>query len=74
VFSGVNPDLDLVEMIELNNHPHFVGCQFHPEFKSKPFAPHPLFAGFALAAREHRDQAQRQTGAPVTKLPVGKSG
>jgi CTP synthase len=73
VFSGVNPDLNLVEMIELNNHPHFVGCQFHPEFKSKPFAPHPLFAGFVGAAREHRDQTQRQPGAAVTKLPVGKA-
>jgi CTP synthase len=74
VFSGVNPDLNLVEMIELNNHPHFVGCQFHPEFKSKPFAAHPLFAGFVAAAREHRDQARRGAGAAVTKLPVGKSG
>jgi CTP synthase len=72
IFSGVNPDLNLVEMIELNNHPHFVGCQFHPEFKSKPFAAHPLFAGFVLAAREHRDQSRRGTGAAVTKLPVGK--
>jgi CTP synthase len=69
VFSGVNTELGLVEMIELNNHPHFLGCQFHPEFKSKPFAPHPLFAGFVKAAREHRDQVQRTT-APVTKLPV----
>jgi len=74
VFSGVNPDLNLVEMIELNNHPHFVGCQFHPEFKSKPFAAHPLFAGFVAAARGHRDQTQRGTGAAVTKLPVGKNG
>jgi CTP synthase len=69
VFSGVNTELGLVEMIELNNHPHFVGCQFHPEFKSKPFAPHPLFAGFVKAARDHRDQVQR-AGAAVTKLPV----
>jgi len=73
VFSGVNPELHLVEMIELNNHPHFVGCQFHPEFKSKPFAPHPLFAGFVRAARAHRDQAERAPHAAVTKLPVGKS-
>jgi CTP synthase len=70
VFAGVNPDLDLVEMIELNNHPHFVGCQFHPEFKSKPFAAHPLFAGFVRAAREHRDQAKRPASAAVTKLQV----
>src|SRR5512135_2819691 len=75
IFSGVNPDLNLVEMIELNNHPHFVGCQFHPEFKSKPFAAHPLFSGFVQASREHRDQVRRDTGAAVTKLPLpaGKS-
>jgi CTP synthase len=69
VFSGLNTELGLVEMIELNNHPHFIGCQFHPEFKSKPFAPHPLFAGFVKAARDRRDQTQRAAAA-VTKLPV----
>jgi len=74
VFSGINPELGLVEMIELNNHPHFIGCQFHPEFKSKPFAPHPLFAGFVKAARAHRDAAQRAPQAEVTKLPLGKNG
>jgi CTP synthase len=57
--SGHNPDLNLVEMIELPDHPHFVGCQFHPEFKSKPFAPHPLFSGFIRAALEHRDRARK---------------
>ncbi|HSM91845.1 MAG TPA: CTP synthase, partial [Anaeromyxobacteraceae bacterium] len=74
VFSGTNPELGLVEMIELNNHPHFIGCQSHPEFKSKPFAPHPLFAGFVRAARDHRDQLQQAPSAEVTKLPVGKNG
>ena len=57
IFSGLNAELDLVEMIELADHPHFIGCQFHPEFKSKPFQPHPLFSGFiraALAARDGR--------------------
>jgi CTP synthase len=54
-FSGVNEQLGLVEMIELPGHPHFIGCQFHPEFKSKPFAPHPLFAGFVKAGMERRD-------------------
>jgi CTP synthase len=75
VFSGINPDLGLVEMIELNNHPHFVGCQFHPEFRSKPFRPHPLFAGFVRAAMSHRDARLREgVGvAEVTKLPVGKN-
>jgi len=74
IFSGLNAELGLVEMIELNNHPHFVGCQFHPEFKSKPFAPHPLFAGFVKAARDHRDASQRAPSAEVKKLPLGKNG
>jgi CTP synthase len=59
VISGHNPELNLVEMIELPSHPYFVGCQFHPEFKSKPFAPHPLFSGFIRAAVENRDGARR---------------
>jgi len=59
VLSGHNPELNLVEMIELSDHPYFVGCQFHPEFKSKPFAPHPLFSGFIRAALEHRDGGRR---------------
>jgi len=59
VLSGHNPELNLVEMIELPDHPYFVGCQFHPEFKSKPFAPHPLFSGFIRAALEHRDGGRR---------------
>ena len=59
VISGHNPELNLVEMIELPSHPYFVGCQFHPEFKSKPFAPHPLFSGFIRAAAENRDGARR---------------
>lgn len=46
VISGVNKDLNLVEVIELENHPFFIACQYHPEFKSKPFSPHPLFKTF----------------------------
>ena len=60
VVSGHNPELNLVEMVELSDHPHFVGCQFHPEFKSKPFAPHPLFSGFIRAALTHRDAGRTQ--------------
>ncbi|MCB9520349.1 MAG: CTP synthase [Myxococcales bacterium] len=51
-FSGKSPDGRLVEMIELSDHPWFVGCQFHPEFKSRPTAPHPLFRSFIEAALE----------------------
>jgi CTP synthase len=50
VISGLSPDGRLVEMIELPQHPYFVACQFHPEFKSRPSAPHPLFARFIKAA------------------------
>jgi CTP synthase len=50
VLSGTSPDKRLVEMIELADHPFFVGCQFHPEFKSRPITPHPLFAHFVRAA------------------------
>lgn len=50
VISGVNKDLNLVEVIELENHPYFVACQYHPEFKSKPFSPHPLFRTFIEAS------------------------
>ncbi len=50
VFAGINPERDLVEIIEIKDHPWFVGCQFHPEFKSKPDAAHPLFREFIAAA------------------------
>jgi CTP synthase len=49
----VSPDEALVEIVELADHPWFVGCQFHPEFKSRPDRPHPLFTGFVKAAIEH---------------------
>jgi CTP synthase len=54
VISGVSPDKNFVEIVELTNHPWFLGCQFHPEFKSKPLAAHPLFASFINACYEHR--------------------
>ncbi len=66
VFSGVSPDGNLVEILELPDHPWFVGCQFHPELKSRPMRPHPLFAAFIGAARERRNgtgaQASRSNG------------
>ena len=53
---GTSPDESLVEMVELPEHPFYVGCQFHPEFKSRPFAPHPLFVGLVEAAWKHQEK------------------
>ena len=53
VFSGTSPDNLLIEMIELRNHPFFIASQFHPEFKSRPNRPHPLFFNLVRAAKEH---------------------
>ncbi len=53
VISGTSPDGELVEMIELRDHPWFLACQFHPEFQSKPNHPHPLFRGFVTACLAH---------------------
>ncbi len=55
ICSGLSPDGNLVEIIELKDHPFFIGVQFHPEFKSTPQKPHPLFKSFVTAALSHRD-------------------
>ena len=55
VYSGLSPDRRLVEIVELRDHPWFVGCQFHPEFKSRPFSPHPLFIAFIGAALKYAE-------------------
>ena len=54
IFSGLSPDNKLPEIIELKNHPWFIGVQFHPEFKSRPLSPHPLFSSFIKAAKSHK--------------------
>jgi CTP synthase len=54
VFSGINPQTGLVELMELKDHPWFVGCQFHPEFKSRPNRAHPLFKGFIRSIIEKK--------------------
>jgi CTP synthase len=54
VFSGMSPSGDLVEIVELKDHPWFLGCQFHPEFKSRPMTPHPLFRDFIKAALDYK--------------------
>ena len=59
--AGVNERLDLVEIVEIPGHPWFVGVQFHPEFKTKPMQPHPLFRDFIGAAVEHAHRRRRPT-------------
>ena len=56
LFSGLSPDKKLPEIIELKDHPWFVGVQFHPEFKSRPLAPHPLFSSFIKAAKKNSNK------------------
>jgi CTP synthase len=68
--SGQSPDGGLVEIIELPDHPWFLGCQFHPELKSRPTRPHPLFAAFIAAALRRR---QAGTGAPTGVLATTAS-
>jgi CTP synthase len=57
VISGVFPEADLVEIVELLDHPWFLGCQFHPEFRSRPMDPHPLFESFVGACLKKRKEA-----------------
>ncbi len=73
VISGLSPDGKFVEMVELPGHPWFLGCQFHPEYKSKPTEPHPLFVsyiGAALAERQRRQGAARPAAAVAEGAPA----
>jgi len=68
IVSGINPRRNLVEIIELKNHPWFVAVQFHPEFQSKPNLPHPLFAAFVGAAVKNRkDETKKKGSTPSLK-------
>jgi CTP synthase len=60
VFSGTSPDEQLVEMLELPGHPFFLAVQFHPELKSRPNRPHPLFREFVGAAVAHQDRVRQK--------------
>lgn len=76
VLSGICEERDLVEIVELKDHPWFLGVQFHPEFKSKPMSPHPLFESFVAAALEDsklRKSAKSHTVSEGTKTGT-KSG
>jgi CTP synthase len=70
VLSGLSPDKKLVEMIELTDHPYFVACQFHPEFKSRPMAAHPLFKRFVRAMVEHRERAAPRPAGEAGSRPI----
>jgi CTP synthase len=65
-FAGLSPDGGLVEIIELSEHPFFVATQFHPELKSRPTRPHPLFAAFIGAARERATKRAEASGVEST--------
>jgi CTP synthase len=66
--SGSTPDGTYVEMVELPDHPHFIGCQFHPEFKSKPLEPHPLFKTFVGAAYEYGSKRRAEKEAAAVEM------
>ena len=66
--SGSTPDGTYVEMVELPDHPHFIGCQFHPEFKSKPLEPHPLFRTFIGAAYEHGSKRKAEKASSEVEM------
>ena len=70
--SGVSPDDRLVEIVEVPDHPFFIASQFHPEFKSRPDAPHPLFRGFVAAATARR-RREAQESETVTRADIVES-
>ncbi len=72
VFSGLSPDGRLVEFVELADHPYFVATQAHPELKSRPTRPHPLFAGFVAAAYDHRRAALGRLPVELDEPTVGE--
>jgi len=74
VLSGTSPDDQLVEIIELADHPFYLGVQFHPEFKSTPRKPHPLFRGFIAATLSHRDSKLTVGTTPKVSAASTKSG
>nr|HPK66089.1 gamma-glutamyl-gamma-aminobutyrate hydrolase family protein [Thermoanaerobaculia bacterium] len=74
VVSGTSPDGKFVEIVELPGHPWFLGCQFHPEFRSKPWDPHPLFVSYveaALRARETRAGDETIASRPAAAIEAG---
>ena len=72
VMSGVSPDGQLVEIVEVQDHPWFLGCQFHPEFKSRPMNPHPLFVSFIRSALDHKNRRTAQGSSNESLVAGGK--
>jgi CTP synthase len=72
VFSGTSPDDHLVEIAEVKDHPFFIGSQFHPEFKSRPLRPHPLFRGFVSACRNLKKTTEDDSEAIREASPAGE--
>jgi CTP synthase len=70
--SGICEERDLVEIIELTDHPWFVGVQFHPEFKSRPLAPHPLFRSFVEGVLDHKKASRMQSGRRAVR-PISRA-
>jgi CTP synthase len=73
VFSGLSPDGELVEAVEIPDHPWFFASQFHPEFKSRPLDPHPLFKSFIRAAMDHKTRAPGHQPFLLTSVAAGKT-
>jgi CTP synthase len=72
-FSGLSPDGGLVEIVELPDHPFFLATQFHPELRSRPMSPHPLFTAFVAAADQRTRQRQSQGETPATRPGIDAS-
>lgn len=72
--TGASPDGSLAEIVEIKDHPWFLGCQFHPEFKSRPTKPHPLFSKFIEAALKHAKGKSKKSTARQQNLKQGKQG
>jgi CTP synthase len=73
--TGVTPDNTYVEIVEVRDHPWFLGCQFHPEFKSRPLEPHPLFTAFISAAHEFRlSRSESRSGSLPVEVPIRLAG
>ncbi len=73
VMSGISPDGQLVEIVEVRYHPWFLGCQFHPEFKSRPMNPHPLFVSFIRSALDHKNRRTEQESSNESLAAGGES-